>query len=125
MKLLTKENASKIRCFTLTDDSKVWAKMLTATETAKIRAECQAEARNSPERAENMFKVKHLQKSVTNWEGFTDEDGNTIAFDVALIPELYDVNPTVMGTLFSMVSNEFFHISQAEEKNSEAGATAA
>lgn len=124
MKLLTRQSASKVRCFKLSDDSRVWGRMLTATEMERIRTECRAEAPTDLGKAENLFKIRHLQKSLTNWEGFQDDTGQGIAFDVALIPELYDVNPTVMGTLFSMLSNEFFHIAQAEEKNSDSGPSA-
>lgn len=121
MKLLTRKTAAKVRCFKLSDDSCVWGRMLTATEMERIRTECHTEAPNDPAKAENLFKVRHLQKSLTNWEGFQDEAGQTINFDPALLPELYDVNPTVMSTLFSMLSNEFFHIAQGEEKNFDSG----
>lgn len=121
MKLLTRSSAIRVRCFSLADGSRIWGRMLTATEMERLRVEARSEAGTDMERAENLFKIKHLQKSLTNWEGFSDELGKPIAFDAALIPELYDVNPTVMGTLFAMLSNEFFHISQAETKNSETG----
>lgn len=121
MKLLTKSSAAKVRCFALGDGSSIWGRMLTATETERLRVDASSEAGTDKERAENLFKVKHLQKSLTNWEGFCDENDKPIAFDAALIPELYDVNPTVMGTLYSMLSNEFFHLSQAETKNSATG----
>lgn len=121
MKLLTRSSAIRVRCFSLADGSRIWGRMLTATEMERLRVEARSEAGTDMERAENLFKIKHLQKSLTNWEGFSDELGKPIAFDAALIPELYDVNPTVMGTLFAMLSNEFFHISQAETKNFETG----
>lgn len=121
MKLLTRATAAKVRCFKLHDDSSVWGRMLTATEMERLRTECRAEAGTDMERAESLFKIRHLQKSLTNWEGFFDENNVAIPFDTALIPDLYDVNPTVMSTLFSMLSNEFYHLAQAETKNSNSG----
>lgn len=123
MKLLTKNTAEKNRCFPLSDGSKVWGRMLTATEVRNIRADVRSESGTDEDKMEHLFKVQYLQKAASNWEGFTDEDETPIPFDTAIIPDLFEVNPVIMGVLFGMVSSEFIHLAQAEEKNSETGAT--
>lgn len=122
MKLLTKKSAEKVRYFDLGDDAGFWGRLLTVTEIRDIRHEARSEAGTDDTHAEHLFMVKYLQKSLSNWKGFVDEEDGVIPFSTAVIPDLFEVNPKAMGMVFLMDSSEFHHLAQVSEKNSGTGA---
>ena len=44
------------------------------------------------------FKILHLQRALSGWEGLEFEDGSPIPFSKEMIKELWEVNPNLMGS---------------------------
>ena len=106
----TAKDTAFIKCFP--DDSGVYARVLTETEL------------DTPELMDRRFKILHLQRALSGWEGLEFEDGSPIPFSKEMIKELWEVNPNLMGIIYSCVSSELSFVKAAEEKNSGTGADA-
>ena len=121
----TARDTAFIKCFP--DDSGVYARVLTETELDGLRLKSRtfnANEKRTPELVDHRFKVLHLQKALSGWEGFEFEDGTPIPFSKDMIRELWEVNPNLMGIVYSAVSSELSFVKAAEEKNSGTGADA-
>ena len=99
----TAKDTAFIKCFP--DDSGVYARVLTETELDILRIK--SRTFNSNEKRTPEF-----------------EDGSPIPFSKEMIKELWEVNPNLMGIIYSCVSSELSFVKAAEEKNSVTGADA-
>lgn len=114
-----------IKCFP--DDSGVYARVLTETELDTLRVKSRTfngNEKRTPELMDRRFKILHLQRPLSGWEGLEFEDGSPIPFSKEMIKELWEVNPNLMGIIYSCVSSELSFVKAAEEKNSVTGADA-
>ena len=114
-----------IKCFP--DDSGVYARVLTETELDTLRGKSRTfngNEKRTPELMDRRFKILHLQRALSGWEGLEFEDGSPIPFSKEMIKELWEVNPNLMGIIYSCVSSELSFVKAAEEKNSGTGADA-
>ena len=80
--------------------------------------------KRTPELMDLRFKILHLQRVLSGWGGLEFEDGSPIPFSKEMIKELWEVNPNLMGIIYSCVSSELSFVKAAEEKNSVTGADA-
>ena len=109
------------------DDSGVYARVLTETELDTLRVKSRTfngNEKRTPELMDRRFKILHLQRALSGWEGLEFEDGSPIPFSKEMIKELWEVNPNLMGIIYSCVSSELSFVKAAEEKNSGTGADA-
>ena len=100
---------------------------LTETELDTLRVKSRTfngNEKRTPERMDRRFKILHLQRALSGWEGLEFEDGSPIPFSKEMIKELWEVNPNLMGIIYSCVSSELSFVKAAEEKNSVTGADA-
>ena len=121
----TAKDTAFIKCFP--DDSGVYARVLTETELDTLRVKSRTfngNEKRTPERMDRRFKILHLQRALSGWEGLEFEDGSPIPFSKEMIKELWEVNPNLMGIIYSCVSSELSFVKAAEEKNSGTGADA-
>ena len=121
----TAKDTAFIKCFP--DDSGVYARVLTETELDTIRVKSRTfngNEKRTPELMERRFKILHQQRALSGWEGLEFEDGSPIPFSREMIKELWEVNPNLMGIIYSCVSSELSFVKAAEEKNSVTGADA-
>ena len=121
----TAKDTAFIKCFP--DDSGVYARVLTETELDTLRVKSRTfngNEKRTPERMDRRFKILHLQRALCGWEGLEFEDGSPIPFSKEMIKELWEVNPNLMGIIYSCVSSELSFVKAAEEKNSVTGADA-
>ena len=112
-----------IKCFP--GDSGVYARVLTETELDTLRVKSRTfngNEKRTPELMDRRFKILHLQRALSGWEGLEFEDGSPIPFSKEMIKELWEVNPNLMGIIYSCVSSELSFVKAAEEKNSGTGA---
>lgn len=128
MKFVSKASAKDtrfVKCFS--DDSGVFARLLTETEQDAIRIKSRTfngNEKRTEDTVERRFKVLYLQKALSGWEGIEYEDGTPIPFTPEVIKDLWEVNPALMQIIYSSVSNELVFMQAAEEKNSGSGADA-
>ena len=121
----TAKDTAFIKCFP--DDSGVYARVLTETELDTLRVKSSTfngNEKRPPELMDRRFKILHLQRALSGWEGLEFEDGSPIPFSREMIKELWEVNPNLMGIIYSCVSSELSFVKAAEEKNSVTGADA-
>lgn len=121
----TAKDTAFIKCFP--DDSGVSARVLTETELDTLRVKSRTfngNEKRTPELMDRRFKILHLQRALSGWEGLEFEDGSPIPFSKEMIKELWEVNPNLMGIIYSCVSSELSFVKAAEEKNSVTGADA-
>ena len=121
----TAKDTAFIKCFP--DDSGVYARVLTETELDTLRVKSRTfngNEKRTPELMDRRFKILHLQRALSGWEGLEFEDGSPIPFSKEMIKELWEVNPNLMGIIYSCVSSELSFVKAAEEKNSGTGADA-
>ncbi len=121
----TAKDTAFIKCFP--DDSGVYARVLTETELDTLRVKSRTfngNEKRTPELMDRRFKILHLQRALSGWEGLEFEDGSPIPFSKEMIKELWEVNPNLMGIIYSCVSSELSFVKAAEEKNSVTGADA-
>ena len=112
----TAKDTAFIKCFP--DDSGVYARVLTETELDTLRVKSRTfngNEKRTPELMDRRFKILHLQRALSGWEGLEFEE---------MIKELWEVNPNLMGIIYSCVSSELSFVKAAEEKNSGTGADA-
>ena len=105
----TAKDTAFIKCFP--DDSGVYARILTETELDTIRVKSRTfngNEKRTPELMDRRFKILHLQRALSK----------------EMIKELWEVNPNLMGIIYSCVSSELSFVKAAEEKNSGTGADA-
>lgn len=121
----TAKDTAFIKCFP--EDSGVYARVLTETELDTLRVKSRTfngNEKRTPELMDRRFKILHLQRALSGWEGLEFEDGSPIPFSKEMIKELWEVNPNLMGIIYSCVSSELSFVKAAEEKNSGTGADA-
>lgn len=121
----TAKDTAFIKCFP--EDSGVYARVLTETELDTLRVKSSTfngNEKRTPELMDRRFKILHLQRALSGWEGLEFEDGSPIPFSKEMIKELWEVNPNLMGIIYSCVSSELSFVKAAEEKNSVTGADA-
>mgnify|MGYP000035813311 FL=1 len=121
----TAKDTAFIKCFP--DDSGVYTRVLTETELDTIRVKSRTfngNEKRTPELMDRRFKILHLQRALSGWEGLEFEDGSPIPFSKEMIKELWEMNPSLMGIIYSCVSSELSFVKAAEEKNSVTGADA-
>ena len=102
----TAKDTAFIKCFP--DDSGVYARVLTETELDTLRVKSRTfngNEKRTPELMDRRFKILHLQRALSGWEGLEFEDGSPIPFSKEMIKELWEVNPNLMGIIFSCVSS--------------------
>ncbi len=100
---------------------------LTETELDTLRVKSRTfngNEKRTPELVDRRFKILHLQRALSGWEGLEFENGSPIPFSKEMIKELWEVNPSLMGIIYSCVSSELSFVKAAEEKNSVTGANA-
>ena len=110
----TAKDTAFIKCFP--DDSGVYARVLTETELDTLRVKSRTfngNEKRTPELMDRRFKILHLQRALSGWEGLEFEDGSPIPF-----------SKEMMGIIYSCVSSELSFVKAAEEKNSVTGADA-
>lgn len=113
----TAKDTAFIKCFP--DDSGVYARVLTETELDTLRVKSRTfngNEKRTPELMDRRFKILHLQRALSGWEGLEFEDGSPIPFSKEMIKELWEVNPNLMGIIYSCVSSELSFVKAAEEK---------
>ena len=111
----TAKDTAFIKCFP--DDSGVYARVLTETELDTLRVKSRTfngNEKRTPERMDRRFKILHLQRALSGWEGLEFEDGSPIPFSKEMIKELWEVNPNLMGIIYSCVSSELSFVKAAE-----------
>ena len=116
----TAKDTAFIKCFP--DDSGVYARILTETELDTIRVKSRTfngNEKRTPELMDRRFKILHLQRALSGWEGLEFEDGSPIPFSKEMIKELWEVNPNLMGIIYSCVSSELSFVKAAEENGLE------
>ncbi len=122
---VTAKDTTFIKCFP--DDSGVYARVLTEAELDALRIKSRTfngNEKRTPELMDRRFKILHLQRALSGGEGFEFEDSTPIPFSKDMIKELWEVNPNLMGIVYSAVSSELSFVKAAEEKNSGTGADA-
>ena len=113
----TAKDTAFIKCFP--EDSGVYARVLTETELDTLRVKSSTfngNEKRTPELMDRRFKILHLQRALSGWEGLEFEDGSPIPFSKEMIKELWEVNPNLMGIIYSCVSSELSFVKAAEEK---------
>lgn len=106
----TAKDTAFIKCFP--DDSGVYARVLTETELDTLRVKSRTfngNEKRTPELMDRRFKILHLQRALSGWEGLEFEDGSPIPFSKEMIKELWEVNPNLMGIIYSCVSSGLPH----------------
>ena len=111
----TAKDTAFINCFP--DDSGVYARVLTETELDTLRVKSRTfngNEKRTPELMDRRFKILHLQRALSGWEGLEFEDGSPIPFSKEMIKELWEVNPNLMGIIYSCVSSELSFVKAAD-----------
>ena len=73
----TAKDTAFIKCFP--DDSGVYARVLTETELDTLRVKSRTfngNEKRTPELMDRRFKILHLQRALSGWEGLEFEDGS-------------------------------------------------
>lgn len=109
-------------------DSIVYARNLTATERDRIDLEVNTSFKPGEPRTEEAVtrrkKMLYCLKAIQSWEGFTDEQGNTMPPDEEHIKFLFEYYDDIMSHLYDVISNQFAMIKLNKEKNFESGPNA-
>ncbi|WP_370790633.1 hypothetical protein [Bilophila wadsworthia] len=77
----TAKDTAFIKCFP--DDSGVYARVLTETELDTLRVKSRTfngNEKRTPELMDRRFKILHLQRALSGWEGLEFEDGSPSPF---------------------------------------------
>ena len=117
----TAKDTAFIKCFP--DDSGVYARVLTETELDTLRVKSRTFNGNEKRTPELMDRCTCNAPS-PDGKGWNSRTDRPIPFSKEMIKELWEVNPNLMGIIYSCVSSELSFVKAAEEKNSVTGADA-
>ncbi len=105
--ILTDTYRDKTFFIALTDDKSegYWCKPISETERNKIRRDAQKEAGGDSDIAAQIFTIKFLQRSITDWKGFFDMKGDAIPCNEETIAMICRCDPDICSTLAIKVMN--------------------